>query len=182
MEASRLQQLVEDVLVLSRVDRGIDLRRAEPVLVHHVVRRVISQERRQWPGVVIELEEAPHQVIASGDETYLAQVLRNLLSNGAKYGHGHVKVRLGPADGGMGLEVHDDGPGPDADERHRLFELFFRSTSSAKGAPGAGIGLFVSRQLVRAMGGSIEYREDAPGGGCFRVWLPVYDGPASEEA
>ncbi len=180
-EATRLKRLVEDVLVLSRIDRGISLERNEPVLVHHVARRVVADEAERWPSLAIELEVESGLPTASGDETYIGQVIRNLLSNAAKYGDGRAYVRVVKRNGGVGLEVSDDGPGIDQADRERVFDLFFRAPSS-RSASGAGIGLFVCRQLVEAMGGTMSLGDSQTGGGaCLQVWLPPYaalDAPA----
>jgi signal transduction histidine kinase len=173
-EATRLQRLVEDVLVLSRVERGTELDRHEPVLVHHVIRRVVADESSRWPSLVVDVEVEPDLPIASGDETYLEQVLRNLISNAAKYGRDHATVRAAAVDAGVELEVADDGPGVDREDRAHLFELFYRSRHVST-VPGAGIGLFVCRALVEAMGGTLTVGDAQPGGASFRVRLLRYE-------
>ena len=93
----------------------------------------------------------------SADPTYVEQVVRNLLSNAAKYGglDSTVTVRAERGDGEVIVRVLDNGPGFPLEERDRLFELFYRSAKTATTAGGAGIGLFVCARLVAAMGGRI---------------------------
>jgi signal transduction histidine kinase len=95
--------------------------------------------------------------MVAADEEYLAQIMRNLLSNAAKYsGPGSsVHVSIEDGDGEVIVRVRDDGPGIVDEDADRLFSLYYRSALQASSAPGAGIGLFVCRELVTAMGGRI---------------------------
>ncbi len=101
-----------------------------------------------------------------GDETYLEQALRNLIGNAAKYGPAGSEVLvLAESQGGdVVVRVLDEGPGFPPEESERLFELFHRSASTARAATGAGIGLFVTKQLVEALGGQ-AWAVARPGGG-----------------
>jgi signal transduction histidine kinase/GAF domain-containing protein len=177
-EADRLYRLVEDLLVLARFDEGFELGE-EPVLLQRLVPAVVGQERDRWPGVAFALDVALDLPVARGDETSVVQVLRNLLSNAAKYsGAGTtVTVSVGEAPEGLAVRVSDEGPGIDPAEAEEVFEPFFRSPSTAKMAGGAGIGLYVSRRLVDAMGGRIWAAPGATRGSEFTVALPRYEGP-----
>lgn len=68
----------------------------------------------------------------------------------------------------------DDGPGVDTADREHVFEPFYRA-DGMRSAPGAGIGLFICRRLVEAMGGTLTLRDGPPRGASFRMWLPVFD-------
>ena len=174
-EADRLYRLVEDLLVLARFDEGFELG-DEPALLQHLVPSVVEQERGRWPLVTFEVVVAPNLPAVSGDETSITQVLRNLLSNAAKYSGGSATVtavvELDPD--GVAVRVRDQGPGIDPLEAEAIFDPFFRSPSTAKMAGGAGIGLYVSRRLVGAMNGRI-WAAARPGGGSeFSFVLPRY--------
>ena len=176
-EANRLYRLVEDLLVLARFDEGLELG-AEPGLLQHLVPPVVELERVRWPGIRFEVEVAPDLPAVSADETSVQQVLRNLLSNAAKYSgvDALVEVRVEAALDGVAVRVRDHGAGIDPDEAESLFDPFYRSPTTAKMAGGAGIGLYVSRRLVDAMGGRI-WASPADGGGSeFTVVLPTYRG------
>ena len=111
-----------------------------------------------------------------GEEMYVEQVLRNLLTNAAKYGAAGSRVTVEAFEEGDAvlLRVLDEGPGIEPSEVERIFELFYRSPSTAPTVAGAGIGLFVCRQLAIAMGGSIRARNRPGGGACFELMLRRY--------
>ena len=181
-EADRLFRLVEDLLVLTRVERGVLDVGDEPVALRPLVERVVASERVRSPEVGFEARIPPDLPSADGEETYVEQVLRNLLDNAAKYGGAGSRVVVEAAADGdtVVLRVMDEGPGVRASEEDRLFELFYRSPATAPTVAGAGIGLFVCRQLALAMGGSIRARNRPGGGASFELALrrAVDDGDA----
>jgi protein-histidine pros-kinase len=178
-EAERLNRMIENLLVLARVERGADLSTPQPILLGRVVPSLVESERSLWPGVEfrVELDAGAPVVAADGDS--LGQVVRNLLSNAAKYAGraGPIEVCTEPDPGGVALVVRDHGPGISADEAERLFELYYRADATARTAPGAGIGLFVSRKLAEAMGGRLVASPCPDGGAEFRLTLPAYGDP-----
>ncbi|HUS22606.1 MAG TPA: ATP-binding protein [Aeromicrobium sp.] len=157
VEADRLYRLVEDLLVLARSERGTVERVAEPILLSRMVARVVRSEQERWPASKFEVSAKGSEATARGDETYVEQVIRNLVSNAAKYSPAGSVVRV-IVDGtseGIRLRVLDEGAGIDADEAPRLFDLYYRSPHTARMVSGAGIGLYVCRVLISAMGGRI---------------------------
>ncbi len=173
-EAERLQRLVEDVVALNRFGEGVGEVGWEPVLMQRLLPRVVQSEDGRWPGVTFQLRITSGLPTVSADPTYAEQVVRNLLSNAAKYG-GADSTIIVEAERGQGeviVRVLDDGPGFPIEERDRLFEVFFRSASTAGAAGGAGIGLFVCARLVAAMGGRIWAERRTTGGSEFGFALP----------
>ena len=175
-EADRLYRLIEDLMVLARFDEGLEIG-AQPVLLQHLIPAAVNQEAIRWPGVSFDCRVDPELHTVGGDETAIAQVLRNLLSNAAKYSPlgGRVSVVVQEDPDGVAVVVRDEGPGIDPSEAERIFDPFYRSPSTARLASGAGIGLYVSRRLVDAMGGRIAASSVEGGGGEFRFVLPVYE-------
>ncbi|MEO8272576.1 MAG: ATP-binding protein [Chloroflexota bacterium] len=175
-EAERLQRMIENLVAMARIERGGDFGETRPVLIDRIIKQLVERERGLWPLVTIKLvPSAPVQMVAA-DEDYLAQIMRNLLSNAAKYsGAGAtVEVSLEDGDGEVLVRVCDDGPGLGDEDVDRLFSLYYRAAKQASIAPGAGIGLFVSRELVTAMGGRI-WAAARPGKGAeFGFSIPVY--------
>ncbi|HYX11876.1 MAG TPA: ATP-binding protein, partial [Candidatus Acidoferrum sp.] len=175
VESERLHRLVEDVVAMTRFgDEGGDVG-AEPVLLQRLLPAVVSSEDSRWPGVSFETIVPAGLPTVIADPTYVEQVVRNLLSNAAKYGGAGASVTalLEAVDGEVLVRIIDDGPGFPPDESERLFELFFRSAQTARVAAGAGIGLFVCARLIRAMGGRIWATSRPEGGAEFGFALRI---------
>ena len=173
-DADRVTRLITELLDVSRIDSGrLELRR-QVVDLPAAVQKVFD-------GRVAAGEPADRFVLhADGDlpemwldPDKLAQVLGNLVENALRHGDGTVTVRVDPAqvDGEPGavVTVTDEGPGVDPEVAPRIFTRFWRS--SRRG--GTGLGLYISKGLVEAHGGTIEC-DSAPGGGAlFRFTLPA---------
>jgi PAS domain S-box-containing protein len=175
-ESERLHRLIENLLVLARVERGEDLLGGEPVLLQRVLPSILERERSLWLGTQISADVPGGLPTVRGHDGYVSQVIRNLLSNAVKYGGDGATVKIlaeGDAEG-VTVRVLDDGPGVDAEDAERLFDLYYRAPGSAGRAPGAGIGLFVCRRIVTALGGTIWARPRPGGGAEFGFRLPIY--------
>ena len=181
-ESERLHRLIENLLVLARIERGEDLVGGEPVLLQHVLPSIVERERSLWEGTDITVSVPPGLPTVRGHDGYVAQVIRNLLSNAVKYGGPESTVTIvaeGDRDG-VTVRVLDDGRGLDRETAERLFDLYYRAPGSAEMAPGAGIGLFVCRRIVTSLGGSIWARQRPTGGAEFGFRLPVYEADDDE--
>jgi signal transduction histidine kinase len=180
-ESNRLYRLVEDLMVLARFDERIELVR-DPSLIQHLIRAVLESERSRWPQVTFVFDDPPTLPAVGGDDTSIQQVLRNLLSNAAKYSPLNSTVTVVPSeeDGGVAVRVLDEGPGIEPSEVDELFDPFYRSPTTSAMASGAGIGLYVSRRLVDAMGGRIWARRRDERGSEFGFWLPQFVAPVEE--
>lgn len=175
-EAERLNHLIEDLLVLSRAQAGAVVFEAEPVLVQHAIREVVATESTRHPQVefVVDIEGTLPPI--NGDRTYVVQVLRNLIGNAAKYGPmtaTQVQVGAGATADEVVVRILDEGPGFDPDDAEHLFEIFYRAARTARARSGSGIGLYVTRTLVEAMGGRVWARLRETGGSEFGFALPI---------
>ncbi len=174
-ETERLLRLIEDLLVLTRVERGLLEPGQEPVLLQRLLPKVVEQEGKRWPERTIRLEVAPGLPPVAGDQSYLEQVVTNLLSNGLKYSTPGTDLDVSAAQVEEEVEVHvrDRGIGLKADSQEAVFGLLFRTSEGSRHAGGAGIGLYVCRRLMEAMNGRI-WAESAPDKGTvFAFCLPV---------
>jgi signal transduction histidine kinase len=174
-EAERLHRLVENLLVLSRSERdALDVAR-EPILLQHLATRVVASEQRRWPQARLLAESHGGAPPVLGDAALLEQVLRNLVGNAVAYAGdaGPVTVRTDAIGGWVEVRVADAGPGVDEEDRERVFEPFYRAPGAPRKGPGAGIGLYVCRQLVAAMDGQTWLRPREPRGVEFGFRLPV---------
>jgi two-component system heavy metal sensor histidine kinase CusS len=106
--------------------------------------------------------------------TDLERMLRNLLENAVRHSPpGSVTVNASTSSSAIVIVVADAGPGVAPADRPRVFEPFWRGTDEqASGAPGAGLGLAIARQIARAHGGDIDLEESPQGGALFRITLP----------
>lgn len=175
-EAERLRRIVEDLLVISRVESGAMSLALEPVLVQRLVPTILVDLERRFPSVDFRLAIPTDLPPVAADEGAVRQVFTNLLSNAAKYGGGLPVTLAGRRESTAALviEVVDRGPGIPDEDRERVFDLFYRSPGSSRAASGTGIGLYVVRRLVQAMGGRVDAGERLGGGTVLSVRLPVY--------
>jgi PAS domain S-box-containing protein len=172
-EAERLQRIIDDLLVLSGVERGLLQLAPEPILLQRTIAEILADMRRRFPTVVFAAQIPGSLSPITADATALRQVLHNLVSNAAKYAgrDGPVTLTVTDADPEITVTVLDEGPGLGADPA-ALFGLFYRAPHTAKLAAGTGIGLYVANALLRAMGSRIEASTREPRGACFRFSLP----------
>jgi K+-sensing histidine kinase KdpD len=182
-EADRLYRLVEDLLILAKSERGTVERLSQPLLLSRMVSRVVRSEHERWPGARFAVHADSTVSPTRGDETYVEQVLRNLLSNAAKYSPAGSTIHVIVDENAEGVRarVLDEGPGFAAEEATRLFELYYRSPATASTVSGAGIGLYVCRVLVEAMGGRIWASPRPEGGAEFGFALQRDDEDIVEE-
>jgi signal transduction histidine kinase len=183
-EAEQLHRLVEDLLAIARVERGIAGAGSEPVLVQRLARRAVEAEQRRWPGREFRLEVSSDLPAVRGDESYVTQILRNLLSNAVKHTPPSqaitVAMRADPDDQAITVSVLDRGSGFPPGTGPDAFRLFYRSPAIAAHLPGTGIGLYVARALVEAQGGRIWLRNRVDGGAEVGFSLPILESDGGE--
>ncbi len=174
-ETGRLNRIVENLMVLSRIELATMLPTGEPIKLDRLLPRVVQAEQGLWTESRFDLECDRSLPVARGDPGYLDQVMRNLLSNAAKYAPGRIEVavRREPNAQEVLISVRDHGPGVAAEEAGHIFELFWRSPGQSGRAPGAGVGLFVVRKLVEAMDGRVWLDPSVLDGARFVVALKV---------
>lgn len=180
-EAERLRRLTEDLLVLARAEGGrLDVE-VEPVSVRHVISSAIRTEWERAAGHEVTIDVPPDVPPGSGEAVFLEQIVRNYLGNALKYSPSGapVLIQAAPEDGGIAIRVRDEGPGFGDVPPERLFDVFYRTPEAMRKAAGAGIGLFVCRELARAMGGRVWARSEPDGrpGAEFGVWIPRAEEP-----
>jgi signal transduction histidine kinase/CheY-like chemotaxis protein len=183
-----LLELINQVLDLSKIEAGGITLEDIPFDLMQTVDSVANlvAERARSQGLYLRFFASPDlPALIHGDPTRLSQVLINLIGNAVKFTHqGGIDLRVQAIEGGARIQfsVHDTGIGMDAATLARLFQPFAQADeSTTRRYGGTGLGLVISRDLVRAMGGDIEV-ESTPGqGSLFRFSLParlVADAPA----
>jgi two-component system OmpR family sensor kinase len=180
-EAARMTALVEDLLLLARLDEGRAVVSADVDLLELVV-ETVSDLRVAAPGHVWRLELPDEPVLVRGDPAQLRQVLINLLANAHQHTPAGTTVtaslgtEAGTEPGGEAvLAVGDDGPGIGADFLEHIFSRFAREDHARAGsARGAGLGLSIVEAIVHAHHGRIDV-SSVPGSTRFTVRLPLAD-------
>lgn len=171
--AEEATEIIDDLLTLSRIERGVLAVDREQFDLAAEVAEALDRIR-QTSGVEAELEAEPGAVVA--DRLRVRQVLRNLVSNAAKYGGERVRVVVTYGKEAGVLAVEDDGAGIPVDLEGRIFEPF-RHGGTSRQRESVGLGLWISRQLAQAMGGELAYgRQD----GWTRFELMLLAAPAGQ--
>lgn len=174
-EATRMTSLVEDLLLLARLDEGRDLQH-DPVDLSRLLIDTLSDAHAAGPGHVWALDLPEEPVIVSGDELRLHQVIANLLANARVHtppGSTVTASLVVSATNQAIISVTDNGPGVPENLRPTLFERFARGDSSrSRRAGSTGLGLAIVRAVVEGHGGSVGV-DSVPGQTVFTVHLPV---------
>lgn len=178
-ESERLTRIVGDILLANQIEAGRLRLKDLEFDVAELVRAVVDQMQAALTGKEgIELGlDAPESLPrVSGDEDKLRQVLLNLIDNAIKYSPdgGRVGIRIEQRDSGVRIAVSDEGLGiPHADQQ-RIFGKFYRvDPQQTRGVGGTGLGLYISRELVRHMGGRVTVTSREGHGSTFVVDLPL---------
>jgi len=179
LQVERLGRLVTQLLDLSRLESGVvpldrSEFRVEPLLTH-----AVREQRLHEPVVDLAIDVDPVDLTADGDPERVHQVVANLLENAVRYSPvgGTVEVRARRSDGGVVIEILDEGPGIPETQRARVFERFERidpARTTSNG--GAGLGLSIARWIVDLHGGDIHPENREPHGCRMVVTLPARNG------
>jgi two-component system, OmpR family, sensor kinase len=172
-ESRRMGALVEDLLLLARLDQGRPLR-TDPVVLTDLVNDALNDAHAVEPARPLNADVEPG-VVVQGDEDRLRQVIGNLFTNVRVHTPTDtpVDVSLEARDGVSELRVSDHGPGVDPDHIEHIFDRFYRAdTGRSRDRGGAGLGLSIAASVTMAHGGTIAYSETPGGGATFTLTLP----------
>jgi signal transduction histidine kinase len=178
-DIARFQQLVDDLLEISRFDAGVARLSLDDVGAVELVRQAveISTDRR----VPIEFGPDTEELVVRADKRRLVRVIANLLDNAEKYAGGATRVTVDRRDGLVEIGVEDEGAGVAPEDRELVFDRFSRGAGGAGrrtgSSDGVGLGLALVTEHVRLHGGAVrvEDRPDGRSGARFVVALPVGD-------
>ena len=182
-ESDRLAEIVSDLLLSSHLDSGRLPVQIESCDAVELAATVVESARTHLPDdVEVALEAANDLPRVAADPGQLRQVLGNLVDNAIKYspGGGAVSVSVADGDGTVRFSVADRGIGMPASELRRIFEKFYRlDPDMTRGIGGTGLGLYISRELVHRMAGTISVESKLGEGSTFVVELPMAQQPAA---
>jgi two-component system sensor histidine kinase KdpD len=170
-EAEALDDMVRNLLAITRIDAGALELRKDWIDVHEIVGRVVNAARRQR-GAHIDVELPRDMPLLRADPTLVEQALTNIVANAIAHTPKDTKVAIGaqilPAQ--VGITVSDDGPGIPAELIPRLFDKFSRARQSEQ-VQGAGLGLAIAKGIMDAHGGSIAAQSPVAKGRGTRMVL-----------
>ncbi len=180
-EAARMGLLVEDLLMLARLDRERPLTPA-PVELPVLAAEAVQAARATAPDreITLEIRDEPDRLVAYGDDARLRQVIGNLMTNAVVHTppEAAVTLRLYADAGHAVVEVSDTGPGFSRDQAERIFQRFYRvdcarTRDTGRQATGTGLGLAIVAAIVAAHRGTVEAVSEPGQGATFRVVLPT---------
>jgi two-component system OmpR family sensor kinase len=173
-EAVRMSVMVDDLLLLARLDQGRPLEQ-KPVDLQQIAHDACADARAVAPSRAITLW-AREAVVVRGDELRLRQVVANLVSNAIVHTPTGTPIEVSVTSNGerAALSVTDHGPGLKGEEARRVFEPFYRADPGrSRDRGGSGLGLSIVAAVVTAHGGAVQVLETPGGGATFRVELPL---------
>jgi two-component system sensor histidine kinase GlrK len=176
--ADRLDRLIAELITYSQVSARREQQKSALVDMRLLVLKVLDDCQLQLRSKSVAIDDIMEPVALMGNEEQLRTVVDNLLSNAIKYSpvDGEIRISLLKHGGHMELEVEDDGPGIDPDERERVFEPFFQGRAAYElGVKGTGFGLAIVAECVANHHGKVEVLESREGdaGARFRVQIPI---------
>lgn len=175
-QARRLQRVVNNMLSISRLERGVATE-TQPELLQRLIPACVQDFHLRFPGVKLVLEIGDDLPPVEADRTAVEQVLWNLLSNAGKYGppQGPITVRCEAGTNEVRVLVIDEGPGVADHELQAVFEPYFRSGANPAHTSGIGLGLPVCQRLIQAQGGRMFATRDEFGRMVFGFSLLLAD-------
>lgn len=182
-ESERLSRITERLLSLSKLD-SLPAPVAEPVAIHRIIERILQNLELVAEEANISLRYQPeesHYILCTGDK--LHQICYNIIENAVKYtpSGGFVQIDTNIEGNEVQIEIMDNGLGIPPEDLPKIFNRFYRvDDARSREAGGTGLGLAIVRDTVRAYGGWVEARNNAPSGTIFTVGLPKTSAPKPE--
>jgi two-component system phosphate regulon sensor histidine kinase PhoR len=169
--------LIDDVLMLSRLDEGVE-EESYPIDLASICQRVVIrlEPTANAHGAKVNIT-CKEPVYATGYEMLAEQAVYNLVDNALRYGGGEVEIDLSTSGDMARITISDNGHGVPEGMRERIFERFFRlDTSRSRSTGGTGLGLAIVKHAAEVMGGSVSVTDSSLGGASFMVTLPKANG------
>jgi two-component system sensor histidine kinase MtrB len=177
-QITRFDQLLTDLLEVSRFDAAVATLASEPIDLAALLREVIDEFDLRSTRVELRLVPASASTVIAGDARRVKRIMRNLLSNALDHGEGkEVLVTIERRESSVDIGFRDFGVGLDPDQFERVFERFWRADPSrSRERGGTGLGLAIAREDAKLHGGSIRVFGEKGRGALFLLTLPIASG------
>jgi signal transduction histidine kinase len=187
--ANKLKQLTSDILAVNKIDSDRFVCETEKVDVNGLVEEIVGATRlRLSPEVKLETSfvgiDASEELSIDGDRMRLSQLLTNLINNSAKFtAKGSILLRLNaqPKKNQLEISISDSGSGIPAEVMARLFDKFVPKSTAQGSKQGTGLGLYISKAIVKRHNGEISASNNPTGGTTFRIVLPIRQNSQNED-
>ncbi len=177
-ESIRMSTLVEDLLLLARLDQSREMERL-PIDLKTLINEAVTSAQAAGPEHPITLSLPPDDVFILGDSMRVHQVISNLLANARTHTPNGtaIRINLTTSDDEVIVEVSDNGPGLSTADQERIFERFYRADPSRvrNGGEGTGLGLSIVDAVMRAHGGTVKVTSELGHGATFKLFFPIRD-------
>ena len=175
-ESKRMGSLVEDLLLLARLDQSRQMK-AEPVNLSKLVLDAVESARAAGPNHQVTFNNSDEEIYALGDNDRIHQVVANLLANARTHTPAGtlIDVSVSQSDDGVRIRIADNGPGLSKKDQERIFERFYRADSSRvrTDGEGTGLGLSIVDAVMRAHAGQVSVESEVGKGAAFTLFFPV---------
>jgi two-component system OmpR family sensor kinase len=175
-ESKRMGSLVEDLLLLARLDQSREMK-AEPVNLSKLVSDAVESARAAGPNHVVNFSNSDEEIYALGDNDRIHQVVANLLANARTHTPAGTKIDVSviQSEDGVRIRIADNGPGLSDKDQSRIFERFYRADASRvrTDGEGTGLGLSIVDAVMRAHAGQVSVESELGKGAAFTLFFPI---------
>ena len=175
-ESKRMGSLVEDLLLLARLDQSREMK-AEPVNLSKLVLDAVESARAAGPNHIVNFNKSDEEIYALGDNDRIHQVVANLLANARTHTPAGTKidVSVNQSEDGVRIRIADNGPGLSEKDQSRIFERFYRADASRvrTDGEGTGLGLSIVDAVMRAHAGQVSVESELGKGAAFTLFFPL---------
>ena len=175
-ESKRMGSLVEDLLLLARLDQSREMK-AEPVNLSKLVLDAVESARAAGPNHIVNFNKSDEEIYALGDNDRIHQVVANLLANARTHTPAGTKidVSVNQSEDGVRIRIADNGPGLSDRDQSRIFERFYRADASRvrTDGEGTGLGLSIVDAVMRAHAGQVSVESELGKGATFTLFFPI---------
>jgi two-component system OmpR family sensor kinase len=175
-ESMRMGSLVEDLLLLARLDQSRQMK-SEPVNLSELVLDAVESARAAGPNHPVSFNKSDEEIYALGDNDRIHQVVANLLANARTHTPAGTKIDVSvfQSEDGVRIRIADDGPGLSEKDQAQIFERFYRADPSRvrTGGEGTGLGLSIVEAVMRAHAGEVSVESELGKGAAFTLFFPL---------